>query len=42
MVGAGLPDLQMRLMAAKPYADRLFQYHELGRLAAGAVLPAMR
>src|SRR5207253_685658 len=23
MVGAGLPDLQVRLMAAKPYADRL-------------------
>ena len=32
MVAAGLPDLQVRLMAAKPYADRLFQYHELGRL----------
>ena len=32
LVGAGLPDLQARLMSAKPYADRLFQYHELGRL----------
>ncbi len=32
LVGAGLPDLQVRLMSAKPYADRLFQYHELGRL----------
>lgn len=32
LVGAGLPDLQIRLMAAKPYADRLFQYRELGRL----------
>jgi hypothetical protein len=34
MVAAGLPDLQARLMSAKPYADRLFQYHELGRLSA--------
>jgi len=33
LVGAGLPDLQARLMSAKPYADRLFHYHELGRLA---------
>jgi hypothetical protein len=33
LVGAGLPDLQVRLMSAKPYADRLFQYHELGRLS---------
>ena len=32
MAGAGLPDLQVRLLAAKPYADRLFQYRELGRL----------
>ncbi len=32
LVGAGLPDLQVRLMAAKPYADRLFAYRELGRL----------
>jgi hypothetical protein len=32
MVAAGLPDLQVRLMSAKPYADRLFSYHELGRL----------
>ena len=32
LVGAGLPDLQVRLMAAKPYADRLFQYRPLGRL----------
>jgi hypothetical protein len=37
MVGAGLPDLKVRLMSAKPYADRLFEYHELGRLTdAGA------
>ncbi len=33
MVGAGLPDLQVRLMSAKPYADRLFDYRELGRLS---------
>ncbi len=32
IVGAGLPDVQVRLMAAKPYADRLFEYRELGRL----------
>jgi hypothetical protein len=31
-VGAGLPDLPLRLLRAKPYADRLFQYFELGRL----------
>ena len=34
LVGAGLPDLQERLMRAKPYADRLFAYRELGRLSA--------
>jgi hypothetical protein len=33
MVGAGLPDLQVRLMKAKPYADRLFEYRELSRLS---------
>jgi hypothetical protein len=32
LVGAGLPDLEVRLMRAKPYADRLFEYRELGRL----------
>ncbi len=41
MVGAGLPDLQTRLMAAKPYADRLFQYYELGRLSAAAARSAL-
>jgi hypothetical protein len=41
MVGAGLPDLQVRLMAAKPYADRLFQYHELGGLPDGAARAAL-
>jgi len=34
LAGAGLPDLQVRLMRAKPYADRLFEYRELGRLRA--------
>ena len=41
MVGAGLPDLQTRLMSAKPYADRLFQYLELGRLSAAAARSAL-
>jgi hypothetical protein len=41
MVGAGLPDLQVRLMSAKLYADRLFQYHELGRLSQAAARAAL-
>src|SRR6202161_49848 len=41
LVGAGLPDLQVRLIAAKPYADRLFQYHELGRLSTAAARTAL-
>jgi hypothetical protein len=41
MVAAGLPDLQVRLMAAKPYADRLFQYRELGRLPEAAARTAL-
>jgi AAA ATPase domain len=41
MVGAGLPDLQVRLMSAKPYADRLFSYHELGRLTDAAAHSAL-
>jgi hypothetical protein len=41
MVGAGLPDLQVRLMAAKPYADRLFRYDELGRLSDAAARTAL-
>ena len=32
LAGAGLPNLQVRLLRAKPYADRLFEYRELGRL----------
>ena len=34
IVGSGLPDLQTRLLRAKPYADRLFEYRELGWLRA--------
>jgi len=41
LVGAGLPDLQVRLMSAKPYADRLFQYHELGSLSTAAARAAL-
>jgi hypothetical protein len=41
LVGAGLPDLQVRLIAAKPYADRLFQYRELGRLPDPAARSAL-
>jgi hypothetical protein len=41
LVGAGLPDLQVRLMKAKPYADRLFAYRELGRLSDAASRAAL-
>jgi hypothetical protein len=41
LAGAGLPDLQVRLISAKPYADRLFQYHELGRLPDPAARAAL-
>jgi hypothetical protein len=41
LVGAGLPDLQVRLISAKPYADRLFQYRELGRLSDAAARSAL-
>jgi AAA ATPase domain len=41
MAAAGLPDLQVRLMSAKPYADRLFSYHELGRLPPPAARAAL-
>jgi len=41
LVGAGLPDLQVRLMAAKPYADRLFRYKELGSLGDAAARAAL-
>jgi AAA ATPase domain len=41
MAAAGLPDLQVRLMSAKPYADRLFSYHALGRLSNAAARAAL-
>jgi hypothetical protein len=41
MVAAGLPDLQVRLMSAKPYAERLFSYHELDRLSNAAARAAL-
>jgi hypothetical protein len=41
LVGAGLPDLKVRLMSAKPYADRLFTYRELGRLPDAAARAAL-
>jgi hypothetical protein len=41
LVGAGLPELQVRLMSAKPYADRLFRYRELGRLPDAAARAAL-
>ncbi len=33
LVGAGLPPLPRLLRAAKPYAERMFAYHELDRLS---------
>jgi hypothetical protein len=33
LVGAGLPPLPRQLRAAKPYAERMFSYHELDRLS---------
>lgn len=42
LVGAGLPDLRKRLLAAKPYADRLFTYRELDGLSQGAAAQALR
>jgi hypothetical protein len=41
MVGAGLPDLRVRLLSAKPYADRLFSYETLGRLPEPAARSAL-
>jgi AAA ATPase domain len=41
MAAAGLPDLRVRLMSAKPYADRLFQYRELGSLSPAAARHAV-
>ena len=33
LIGAGLPPLPRLLRAAKPYAERMFAYHELDRLS---------
>jgi hypothetical protein len=41
LVGAGLPDLPLRLFGAKPYADRLFAKRDLGRLAEPAARAAL-
>ena len=41
VVGAGLPELRVRLLSAKPYADRLFSYAELGRLSDVAARSAL-
>jgi hypothetical protein len=41
MAAAGLPDLQVRLMSAKPYADRLFEYHELAGLPEASARAAL-
>jgi hypothetical protein len=41
MVGAGLPDLRVRLLSAKPYADRLFSYAELAGLSEAAAHSAL-
>lgn len=47
LVGAGLPSLPAQLRAAKPYAERLFEYLPLGKLEPAAarsalVMPATR
>jgi hypothetical protein len=41
VVGAGFPELRVRLWSAKPYADRLFSYAELGRLPDPAARAAL-
>ncbi|MGH9045894.1 MAG: ATP-binding protein, partial [Acidimicrobiales bacterium] len=41
MVAAALPDLRVRMWSAKPYADRLFSYGELGGLAESAAHAAL-
>ncbi len=42
LVGAGLPDLQTKLLASRPYADRLFDYRTLGRLVPAEAAHALR
>jgi hypothetical protein len=41
LVGAGLPPLPSQLRAAKPYAERLFEYFPLGRLTDAAARSAL-
>ena len=41
VVGAGLPPLPAQLRAAKPYAERLFEYFPLGKLPPGAARAAL-
>jgi hypothetical protein len=47
LAGAGLPQLPLMLVKAKPYAERLFDYREIGNLsrataASALVVPAKR
>ena len=41
LVGTGLPQLPRLLREAKPYAERLFQYRDLGRLSEPAARSAL-
>lgn len=41
LVGAGLPPLPRLLRTAKPYAERMFSYHELDRLSAAEARTAL-
>jgi hypothetical protein len=41
LVGAGLPPLPRLLRIARPYAERMFSYHELDRLADGEARTAL-
>jgi AAA ATPase domain len=41
VVGAGLPDLPVRLVEASSYAERMFTYHQIGELDAGAARDAL-
>jgi AAA ATPase domain len=41
VVGAGLPDLPLKLVEASSYAERMFTYHEIGELDEGAAREAL-
>lgn len=41
LVGAGLPPLPRQLRTAKPYAERMFAYHELDRLSVAEARTAL-